>query len=118
MKRPSNPRARAPAKSCGSKNRKSKRRSATATDATSSPHASDLRPRPRVTSPHQHQSNRPASSGRAVFFDRIPVGGRPLIIGAISHADTLKRTDLATTLKLDIAEFRLDLTGFISGWQD
>jgi 3-dehydroquinate dehydratase I len=71
-----------------------------------------------VTSPQENSPARPASTGRAVLFDRLPVGPRPLVIGAISHADTLKRTDLATTLLLDIAEFRLDLTGFVTGWQD
>lgn len=71
-----------------------------------------------MTSPQNQHTNRPAPTGRAVLFDRLPIGPRPLVIGAISQPGTLKRPDLATTLKLHIAEFRLDLTGFVTGWQE
>ena len=55
---------------------------------------------------------------RIVHFDRLPVGGPPMVVGAISSARTLSRNDLVQTLKLDIAEFRLDLTGLLPGWEE
>lgn len=71
-----------------------------------------------MTSPEKStDANGSAPSGRAVLFDRLPVGPLPRVVGAISHAATLERTDLPETLKLDIAEFRLDLAGFVHGWQ-
>ena len=39
-----------------------------------------------------------------------------MVVGAISSVHTLTRTDLPRALKLDIAELRLDLTGFVPGW--
>lgn len=53
---------------------------------------------------------------RTVHFDRLTVGDEPLVVGAISSARTLEREDLASALRLDVAEFRLDLTGPVEGW--
>jgi 3-dehydroquinate dehydratase-1 len=52
-----------------------------------------------------------------IHFDKLPVGGPPMVVGAISSSQTFSRSDLARGLKLDIAEFRLDLTGFVPGWE-
>lgn len=51
-----------------------------------------------------------------VHFDKVPVGRSPVVVGAVSSGQTL-RADALNRLRLDVAEFRLDLTGFVSGWE-
>ena len=53
-----------------------------------------------------------------IQFDSLPVGGPAMVVGAISSPRTLSRGDLVHALKLDIAEFRLDLTGLVIGWEE
>lgn len=55
---------------------------------------------------------------RETKFDSLIIGTKPFVVGAISSAATLTRHDLSATLRLDIAEFRLDLTGPVPGWEN
>lgn len=55
---------------------------------------------------------------RTLHFDKLAIGGVPRVVGAISQARTLSSAEACQALELDIAEFRLDMTGFVDGWKE
>lgn len=57
---------------------------------------------------------------RIVQFDKLAVGAGqpPRVVGAISAVATYTSPAACAALPLDVAEFRLDTTGFVTGWRD